>query len=151
MEQSSSYIVLFVSLGVATLVATLVLLGVWLRKLKRETAALVRRELEGQKTVLIDEMANCFGLESVGMMQVRGNGCLAATDEKILFVMWKPRKKLTIERARITGVEETKWHLGKSKGRTMLKVLFENDQGKQDSVAWLVADLKSWLSELRSS
>ena len=107
-------------------------------------AAEVRAELGDSEIVAIDESANCFGLESKGVTQIRGNGCLAATKDEVLFVMWIPRREIRIPRAWITSVERAKSHLTKSVGRPLLKVGYTNDQGQPDSVAWLVRDLPMW-------
>lgn len=99
---------------------------------------------------MADESANFFGVESRGKAQLRGNGHLAASPDEILFVMWLPRRELTISRHRVTAVERTRWHLGKSVGRELLRVRFTNDAGEGDSVAWLVRDLAAWESALRA-
>lgn len=99
--------------------------------------------------LVADESANFFGVESRGKGQVRGNGYLAASPGQILFVMWMPRRELAIPRHRVTAVERTRSHLGKSVGRELLRVRFTNDAGEPDSAAWLVRDLGAWESALR--
>lgn len=84
------------------------------------------------------------------MAQVRGNGCLCLGSEKLVFVLWLPRRKLEIPRSKLLGVESVKSHLGKSKFVPLLKVRFTNDVGEEDSVAWTVRDLPRWLNELGS-
>ena len=96
----------------------------------------------------MDESANCFGVESAGVWQVRGNGCLAATDDEILFIMWLPRRELRISREWITAVERTRSHLGKTIGRELLRVRFTNRSGDPDAVAWHVKDLPAWEATL---
>ena len=98
----------------------------------------------------MDDGANTFGVESRGRAQIRGNGCLAATAKEIVFLMWFPRREVRIPRSAITAVERTKWHLGKSVGRTLLRVRFTNDEGRPDSVAWWVRDLPAWEELLAS-
>ena len=96
----------------------------------------------------MDESANCFGIESAGAWQIRGNGCLAATGDEVLFIMWVPRRELLIPRTRIIAVERTRSHLGKTIGRPLLRVRFTNDSGDEDSVAWYVKDLPAWEAAL---
>ena len=117
------------------------------RRLQRRAAAEIRAEL-GDRIVAIDERANFFGLGSSGAGQIRGNGCLAVTDDEILFRMWWPKKKIRIGRDRIASVGHTKSHLGKTVGRPLLLVSFAGDMGQEDSAAWLVTDLDSWLTIL---
>jgi hypothetical protein len=57
----------------------------WLR---RRVAAGVRARLGEGRILLIDDRANSFGVESAGAIQIRGNGCLAATADEVVFLMW---------------------------------------------------------------
>lgn len=120
----------------------------FLRRRRRAIAADVHARLGQGRIVAADESANFFGVESRGVAQMRGNGYLAASRDEILFVMWLPRRELTIPRSRVTAVERTKSHLGKSVGRELLRVRFTNESGQPDSVAWLVRDLPTWESAL---
>lgn len=115
----------------------------FLKRLRRSAAAEVRAKL-GDAIVAIDEQANCFGVESAGVTQIRGNGCLAATADEVLFVRWLPRKEIRIPRDRIIGVERTSSQLGKTVGQPLLRVRFTDGQGRPDSVAWWVGDLSAW-------
>lgn len=117
----------------------------WLR---RRAAGAVRQLVGDGAIVAIDERANGFGVESAGALQVRGNGCLALTDDELVFVMWLPKRVLRIPRERITAVERTRWHLGKTMGRDLLRVRFTNERGEPDSAAWLVRDLPLWEATL---
>lgn len=104
-------------------------------------------ELVGEPE-LVDGFANCFGVESAGMAQIRGNGCLALGRSTLAFVMLLPRKTLVIPRDAITHVEVVRSHLGKSKGVKLLKVVFDSETGSTDSVAWAVKDLDAWVAKL---
>ncbi len=130
---------------VAAVVGVVVLIG-WVVRLKRTTAAMMRDRF-GERIVLIDEVANCFGVESRGMTQIRGNGCLVATDGELCFVMWAPRREMTISRPDIVAVETPRSHLGKSKGIPLLKVVHQQGAAR-DSVAWVVRDLDAWVEVL---
>jgi hypothetical protein len=117
----------------------------WLR---RRAEAHVRSMAGGRELELMDESANSFGVESRGVTQIRGNGCLALTADEILFVMWLPRRELRISRERISLVERAGSHLGKTVGRPLLRVRFADEIGREDSVAWLVRDLPAWEAAL---
>lgn len=121
-----------------------------LRKRRRAIAAAVRARLGEGNVVAAEGSANFFGVESKGKAQIRGNGHLAASPDEILFVMWFPRRELSIPRHRVTGVERTRSHLGKTVGRELLRVRFTNDAGEADSAAWLVRDLAAWEAVLTS-
>ncbi len=115
-----------------------------LRKRRGRIEAEVRGRLGEGSILAIDEAANCFGIESRGAFQIRGNGCLGVSHDQVLFIMWLPRREILIRRERITGIERARSHLGKTVGRELLRVRFINDSGIRDSVAWWVRDLASW-------
>ncbi|HEY7874939.1 MAG TPA: hypothetical protein VIG64_07425 [Actinomycetota bacterium] len=121
----------------------------------KKARARIEQELRGRlgddRVVALEDGANFFGVESKGKAQIRGNGVLAATQDEILFVMWFPRKEIRVRRDRVTALERTRWHLGKSVGRELLRVRFTNDAGQPDSVAWWVRDLAGWERVLRSA
>ena len=117
----------------------------WLR---RRAAARVRARLGEDRILLMDDRANSLGIESRGVAQIRGNGCLAATGDEVLFVMWIPRRELLIERERITAVERAGSHVGKTIGRPLLRLRYIDEAGREDSVAWFVRDLPAWEATL---
>lgn len=123
--------------------------GVLFGKRRRSAAEEVRAGL-GHDVLVIDERANCYGVESEGVTQIRGNGCLALGRDTLLFRMWIPRKEIAIPRQRITAVERARSHLGKTQGRELLRVRFTTPEGTEDSVAWLVRDLPAWEAALSS-
>ena len=124
--------------------------SVILKRFRRRSAEDVRSRLGAENISVIDERANSFGIESKGVVQIRGNGCLAASDEELMFLMWLPRRELVIPRPLITGVERVRSHLGKTIGRDLLKVTFTSSEGNPDSVAWYVSDIEAWESALRT-
>ena len=122
--------------------------SVILKRLRRRAAEDVRTRLGAENIFVIDERANSFGIESKGVAQIRGNGCLAASDDELMFLMWLPRRELVIPRELVTGVDRVRSHLGKTIGRDLLKVSFTNSEGNPDSIAWYVSDIEAWESAL---
>ena len=120
------------------------------RRRRQKIVDEVRQRLGDTEIIAIDESANCFGVESAGVTQIRGNGCLAATADELLFIMWIPRKEISIPRPWITAVERADSHLGKRIFRPLLRVRFKDDQNRMDSVAWAVRDLPAWEAALGS-
>ena len=100
---------------------------------------------------MVERSANFFGIESEGMTQMRGNGTLILTDEELYFQMWIPGRELSIRLDRISGTDIVKKHLGKTKLRPLLKVIFRNRKGEHDSAAWLVENPRVWISELKEA
>ena len=100
--------------------------------------------LTNENIILLSPSANFFGQQSKGHKQIRGNGVLALTNDKLYFEMWKPKKKLQISLTSIEGIETPKSHLGKSKFKPLLKIIFRNEKDDPDSATWLVRDLPKW-------
>lgn len=123
-------------------------LGWLLRPLARPGAARALGLLGGRDPVLVDELANCFGVESAGVTQLRGNGCLALGPDLLVFAMWLPKRDIVIPRNRIQAVDTAGSHLGKTVMRRLLRVAWTREDGTQDRVAWFVRDLDAWLAAL---
>lgn len=135
---------LIVGIGVVAAVACAIgLLWTALRMVKRLVGTRVAAAIDPADILLQDLGANFFGLESAGVMQVRGNGALVLTPDAIEFFMLIPARRMTIPLADVTRVELVMGHLGKTVFRRLLKVQFTRD-GKPDSVAWLVRDPAGW-------
>jgi hypothetical protein len=92
--------------------------------------------------------ANFFGIESRGVMQIRGNGILLLTDTDLVFGMFRPTREFLIPLANIEKVELVKSHLTKTVFQPLLKVYFTNEEGAADSVAWWLANPAEWKNVL---
>jgi hypothetical protein len=98
-----------------------------------------------ERPILInDEMANFFGQESLGVWKIRGNGVLILTDEELFFEMWKPKKEISIPIKSIIEIKNPKSHMHRSVFRTLLKIIFKNENDEFDSAAWYVHNLDQW-------
>lgn len=93
----------------------------------------------------IDRAASFFGQESLTRRQMRGNGTLILTDSDLIFEMWLPNKQFGIPLRSIQSIENPTSFLGKSRFTPLLKVVYTNDQGAIDSMAWQVPDLDGWM------
>lgn len=117
-----------------------------LRALEREVLA----AFAGQPVVAHTPSANFFGQSSLGPAQPRGNGALVLTASELYFRLLLPRREWRIPLARIASADTTRAHLGKTKGRLLLRLKYTDERGQHDSAAWLVPDLDSWLLHLRT-
>lgn len=108
------------------------------------------RLLEGEHIMLREAGAPLFGIRSLGAAQVRGNGVLTLTKDRLHFLMWLPRRELSIPRERIITVETPKSFMGKSVFRELLQVNFMNEDGEADAAAWAARDPSEWRSFLGS-
>ena len=115
---------------------------------KRKTEIL--NKSNSSNIILGPSPANSFGQESLGLGQWRGNGILILTDNELFFGMFLPKKDWNIPLSSITKIDIVKSHLKKTKSRKLLKVHFTNTNGQLDSIAWLVKDLETWVSTLRT-
>lgn len=98
--------------------------------------------------VLLEGMANLKAVESKGMLQVSGTGCLAMNAEEVLFVMWWPRREFRIARKDIVAVTTPKTFMGRWSGRPMLHIRWKTADGATDSAAWLVRTRDAWVRVL---
>lgn len=122
----------------------------WLHRLAAQRAQAARERFPNAR--LIVPGANFFGQESHGLTQLRGNGTLVLTDNELHFERWLSRREYRIPLHAIRAIEMATSYLGKSIFRPLLKVVFVDEAGNTDSMAWYVPDvedLKRTLEEAR--
>jgi hypothetical protein len=119
------------------------------RKIKKRVEEIFE-PYKGVPMIKFAQNVNFFGQETKGLGQMRGNGCLILTNTELYFEMWWPKRTLKVPRHLISNVENPppKWHLKKTKNRPLLKIHFTNEQGYEDSAAWIVPELEQWISSL---
>lgn len=144
-------IVLFAILGAAVigLVVWFVVQFILRRVMARvesNAAAQISQHFAGQDILLSTYKANCLGVESAGVLQVRGNGGLALTANELYFT-GATGKELSIDRRSIMAVSEVRSHLAKTYFKPLLHVRYRTAEG-EDSVAWLLPDLERWKAAL---
>ncbi len=105
-------------------------------------------EFKDKDIIISLNNANFFGQQSRKSTQVRGNGVLVLTDEELYFEMWRPKKILQIPISSVLKIKITKSFLRKSVFRKLLKVVFTNQEGEEDTAAWWVTSLEKWIEEL---
>ena len=115
-----------------------------LRKIFRKRINEIYEKYKNKDILIADDMANFFGLETLGVWKVRGNGVLLLTHEELFFGMWKPKRELKIPVKSIIEITNPKSHMHRSVFRPLLKVTFKNEKGETDSAAWYVRDLQKW-------
>ena len=94
--------------------------------------------------LIFDNRSNFFGQESLGLGKIRGNGVLLLTKEELYFGMWKPKKEVIIPVKSIIEISNPNSHMHRSIFKPLLKVIFKNETGETDSVAWFVRYLDQW-------
>ncbi|MEM7538788.1 MAG: hypothetical protein AAF639_41900 [Chloroflexota bacterium] len=99
--------------------------------------------------IVLNTQANCFGVQSAGLFQVRGNGIIVLTKDELYF-NGISGLELIIPRRDILAVSRANSHLTRTVFRPLLHVRYRTPFG-EDAVAWIVPDSAQWMSALRQS
>ena len=121
----------------------------WLRNTARQKEAAARARYPRARQ--IDRAASFFGQESRGVTQMRGNGTLILTDSDLIFELWVPATEFRIPLQRIQSIENPTSFLGKTRFSPLLKVVYTNEQGATDAMAWQVPDLSGWMNRINAA
>lgn len=144
---------LYVALGMVASLALIVGIVILTRKMVAKIAArndeLIAREFAGVEIERQSAIANFFGLESKGGAQVRGNGALVVTADRVWFQRLGAGAPIVIPRRDVKAAEVVSSHAGKTVGRPLLKLTFDDEHGGTDAVAWYVPDAESWAEALQ--
>lgn len=142
----------FVAIGMLASLALIVGLVLLTRKMVAKVTSrneqLIAREFAGVEIERQSGMANFFGLESKGGAQVRGNGALVVTADRVWFQRLGAGAPIVIPRRDVTAAEVVSAHAGKTVGRPLLKLTFDDEHGGTDAVAWYVPDAEAWAAAL---
>lgn len=88
--------------------------------------------------------ANFMGVESQGGRQLRGNGALVLTQEKLWFMRVFPAKEYSIPLDAVEQVSLPRSFAGKTKGVRLLCVRYSTGVRGQDQMAWAVKNPEGW-------
>lgn len=144
--QSITLVLILVGSFSVVLVPVLVF-GVFLRRRYVQLRDSIQQRWKPSSILMSN--ANSFGQESLGVKQVRGNGVIVLTNSELYFEMLMPKKSWTIPVSSIQAVENPTSHLTKTRGVALLKVIFQNQQGATDSIAWQMHDVPTWTKTLQ--
>lgn len=133
---------------VVLIIAAFAIMIPWMRKRFAERLAEADAALEGENVLMKSMQASCFGVTSEARNEVRGDGILALTDERLAFFMFSPKKTISIPREKITGVGTPASFLGKTLISPLLEVRFENEAGEDDSAGFWMKEVLTWKSAL---
>jgi len=129
-------------------VITLGLVFVLVYAILQKKAIGVMNKIGKENILLISSSANFFGQESASVMQIRGNGTLVLTKDKLYFQRLLPKKIIEIPLENIEKIEESRSHLGRINGSKLIKIFYRNESNSMDSCAWLVRHRKEWIDKL---
>ena len=108
----------------------------------------VEGKLKGEKVIMPTEHIRFRALESSGYSQTDGMGYIALTEEFLYFELILLDLVITVPTNRLCGVEFVRRLKGVSPVRKMLRIMFINENGKNDSIAINVNDMEQWKSEI---
>lgn len=104
----------------------------------------VEQKTKGQKVILPTEHIRFRAVESSGYSQADGMGYIALTEEYLYFELVLIDLVITVPTAMLKGAEFVKRLKGMSPGRKMLRIMYINQQGEDDSIAINVKDMEHW-------
>jgi len=83
-----------------------------------------------------------FGLKSLGMKQIRGNGLLVLTDKRVYFKRYYPEKELDILLESIQKIDTVQNFLGKTRFAPLLKIVFNEEE-----TSFQVKNISEWMEK----
>ena len=140
---------LAILIPIVTLIVVTVILTTVFSLMKRKLAQREQDARQRYPAAKIITQANFFGQESHGWGQIRGDGILILTAGTLIFEMWLPRREFRILLHKIQRIETPTSFLGKSRFRELLKVVFINEMGERDAMAWQVGGLEEIMAALK--
>lgn len=137
-----------VYIGAAIAVSVVIWFIVYAKKRQDKLENDFNQRFANQNVRLLDKYAVLKCHESCGYSQVQGVGYLVLTDDILHFEMGLLDKDIQISTSDIFGIEETRRLLGVGTIRLMLRIMYKNSEGENDSIALFVKDKAKWTEEI---
>ncbi len=118
-----------------------------LKKRGDSAANRCREALGADQIRLMEPKANGFGTEPATAGGLRGMGCLALSDDELMFVTWAPQHEFRVKRSAITSVSTSADDLtGVQKAMIMVAYTAEGDS--EATASFRIPELVEWLTAL---
>jgi len=103
----------------------------------------IQEKFETKDIIGATTRANFFGIKSKGVKQVRGNGAMVLTKDRLWFIRAVPLKEYEIPVNSIKRVSLPRSFNGKSVFAKLLCIHYEHN-GVEDSIAWAIKNPLRW-------
>lgn len=133
-------------IGIALGVSLLVWFFWFLWRRQNLVMARVESKISGQKIIMPTEHIMFRAVESSGYSQTSGMGYIALTEEYLVFELVLLDLVITVPTNKLCGAEFVRRLKGVSPIRKMLRIMFVNESGEDDSIAINVKNMEQWKS-----
>lgn len=106
--------------------------------------ARIEGKIKGQKVIMPTEHIMFRAVESSGYSQTSGMGYIALTQDCLYFELALLDLVITVPTTKLQGAEFVRRLKGVSPIRKMLRIMFINENGDDDSIAINVKDMEHW-------
>ncbi|WP_028865650.1 hypothetical protein [Psychromonas aquimarina] len=106
--------------------------------------ARVEEKIRGQKLIMPVEHIMFRAVESSGYSQTSGMGYIALTENYLYFELVLLDLVITVPAAKLRGAEFVRRLKGVSPLKKMLRIIFINENGEEDSIAINVKEMEHW-------
>ena len=121
----------------------LIILNLFFASLRKKLENHIRDNFDKEEIIGATTRANFFGVQSKGGKQLRGNGALVLTRDRLCFIRGVPQSVYSIPTKTITQVSLPKSFNGKTVFSKLLCVHHSVEGGK-DAMAWSVKGPNKW-------
>jgi hypothetical protein len=104
----------------------------------------IERKIKGQKVLMPIEHIMFRAVESSGYSQVSGMGYIVLTENYLYFELVLLELVITVPIVRLQGAQFVRRLKGVSPVRKMLRIMYTNENGEDDSIAVNVKDMEHW-------
>lgn len=104
----------------------------------------VEKNIEGQNVIMPVEHMMFRAVESSGYSQTSGMGYMALTENSLYFELVVLDLAITVPTSMLRGAEFVRRLKGVSPVRRMLRIMFVNEEGEEDSIAVNVKEMERW-------
>lgn len=134
----------YASIAIVISVSLLVWFFYYLWKRQNQVMERIVQKISGQQIIMPAEHIVFRAVESSGYSQSSGMGYMALTEKCLYFELILLDLVITVPTPMLKGAEFVKRLKGVSPAKKMLRIMYTNQQGVDDSIAINVKDMARW-------